>query len=368
MISISIFLPNLRAGGAERLAVNLANDWIKRGFNVEFVLMNIEGELLALINPRINLVSLNVNRIRKVIVPLRKYIRNKKPDIIWANMWPLTSVAVIAWLLAFRQGKIFLTDHNHLSLSCVRELGVSRRWLGNSIRRTYIFATGVTSVSNGVASDLSQLSGFQVKQIKVIYNPAAIGVSSERLPKGQSELLWGKDFDYHILAVGSLKAQKNHTMLLRAFAKLTLSINAKLTILGEGQLRLELENIIKELKLQDRVSLPGFYNDPYPFFRSADLFILSSDWEGFGNVIVEALECGVPVVSTDCLSGPAEILENGRYGRLVPVGDFESLSVAMQLSLTETHNHDALIRRAKDFSIEIISEEYLGFFGVPCYV
>jgi glycosyltransferase involved in cell wall biosynthesis len=149
---------------------------------------------------------------------------------------------------------------------------------------------------------------------------------------------------------------------LRAFARIPRSLNAKLTILGEGLLRAELEVLIHQLGLQDRVTLPGFTIDPSHWYHSADLFVLSSSWEGFGNVIVEALECGVPVVSTDCLSGPAEILANGRYGRLVPVGDATALAAAIQASLLESHDQDALRRRAQDFAVPRIADQYLAYF------
>jgi glycosyltransferase involved in cell wall biosynthesis len=162
--------------------------------------------------------------------------------------------------------------------------------------------------------------------------------------------------------VGTLKAPKDHATLIRAFALLPESLSAKLIILGEGQLRGELEDLIRELGLQDKVHLPGFMIDPSPWFRSADLFVLSSLYEGFGNVIVEALECGVPVVSTDCPSGPAEILDHGRIGKLVPIRDQESLSRAMTASYFEEHDRRVLMDRAKDFSIERISVQYLDYF------
>lgn len=165
-----------------------------------------------------------------------------------------------------------------------------------------------------------------------------------------------------MLAVGSFKTQKNFPLLIRAFAQLPQSLKAKLIILGEGVLRPELEMLIQELGLQERVALPGFALDPSCWYRSADLFVLSSNWEGFGNVIVEALECGMPVVSTDCPSGPAEILANGRYGQLVPVGDATALAAAIQASLLEAHDHEALRRRAQDFAVPKIAEQYLAYF------
>jgi len=304
-----------------------------------------------------------VDRIRLAISPLRRHFKLTRPDIVWVGMWPLTSVAVIAWLFAGRPGRLYVMDHVQLSISCVRELGISRLWLGIVMYATYFFATGVMANSKGVAADMRHLSGLAEDRITVIYNPAARGVAWERASAALRAQLWGQGFTYHILSVGSLKAQKNHALLILAFAKLPRSLNAKLTILGEGNLRPVLEQQIVELGLQDRVLLPGFYPEPYPWFLSADQFVLSSDWEGLPTVLIEALECGLPIVSTDCPSGPAEILENGRYGRLVPVGDVDALTAGMIASLNDILNREALMNRAKDFSIERISEQYLDYFG-----
>ncbi len=175
------------------------------------------------------------------------------------------------------------------------------------------------------------------------------------------EQLWGAGFQYHVLSVGALKAQKDHANLVRAFALLPADFNAKLIILGEGELRPNLENLIEELGLQSRISMPGFVADPYPWFGTADLFVLASQWEGFGNVIVEALECGVPVVSTDCLSGPAEILEYGRYGKLVPIANPEAMAEAIAVSLNESHDRSKLMSRAAEFSVSNISSQYLTY-------
>lgn len=363
--TLSIFLPNLRGGGAERLAIYLANDWAARGYDIECILMKREGELLPLLSPSILVISLDVNRIKRSIWPLRRHLKQARPAVLWAGMWPLTSAAVMAWLMAGRPGKIFLIDHNQLSISCVRELQVPPWWLKLVMNATYPFATGVMAVSQGVAADMARLSGFPEERIKVIYNPAATGVSAERAVPALREQLWGKGFAFHILTVGSFKLQKNHALLIQAFAKLSQTLRAKLTILGEGDLRPAMEQQIAELGLQGRVALPGFFQDPYPWFRSADLFVLSSDWEGLPTVLIEALECGVPIVSTECPSGPAEILEEGRYGRLVPVGDGEALAAAMLASLHETPDRAALMNRAKDFSVERIADQYLDYFGLP---
>jgi glycosyltransferase involved in cell wall biosynthesis len=150
--------------------------------------------------------------------------------------------------------------------------------------------------------------------------------------------------------------------LIKAFALLPKDINAKLVILGDGSLRTVLEALIFEHKLEERVILPGFTLDPYPWYRSADLFVLSSRFEGFGNVIVEALECGLPVISTNCPGGPAEILADGRYGKLVLVQNPLALADAIIESFSASHDRMELINRAKDFSVRKISAQYLNYF------
>ena len=144
--------------------------------------------------------------------------------------------------------------------------------------------------------------------------------------------------------------------------KYSKKLNAKLIILGEGKLRHSLESLIGELDIEDSVTLAGFTKNPYPWYLTADLYVLSSDWEGLPTVLIEALECGLPIVSTDCPSGPNEILENGRYGKLVPTNNLDALSNAIELSLAELHDKALLMKRASDFTIENISKQYLEYF------
>jgi glycosyltransferase involved in cell wall biosynthesis len=359
--SISIVLPDLCIGGAERLHVYLANDWVEKGFTVELVLMQKKGELLPLLAPEVRITSLGVDCIRRVIRPLAVHLRRSRSDVIIAAMWPLTSAAVFSWILSGKCGRLYLSDHNQLSISCSEELKVHSLFLKALMRFTYPFATGIIAVSRGVKEDLCRLGRFRDNQVEVIYNPAATGVSSQSEAQIVREQLWGRSFKHHILSVGELIKQKDFETLIRAFLLIPDVLDAKLIILGDGPLKGELMSLIDQLGLHDRVVLPGFVTDPYPWFRSADLFVLSSRWEGFGNVIVEALECGVPVVSTNCLSGPAEILENGRYGKLVPVQDVEALADAIVNSLAGPHDREPLIRRAQDFSVRKISDQYLAY-------
>ena len=362
---ILILLPNLCGGGAERLHILLAKHWHAHGIKVDFALMQRHGDLLSLLPDGIDVIDLKADRIRQVIFPLARYLRGVRLDIIIAAMWPLTSAAVLSWRLAGKPGRLYLSDHTQLSVSCVQELNLSPRYLQAVMRLTYPAASGLIAVSEGVKKDMCQLGGFTNSQVRVIYNPAAIGVSSQSEYKSVRQKLWGSGFDYHILSAGTFKAQKDHATLIKAFSLLPTLLNARLTILGEGSLRPELEALVQQLGLQGRVAMPGFVVDPYPWYRTADLFVLCSRWEGFGNVIVEALECGLPVVSTDCPSGPAEILENGRLGQLVPVEDPVALAASMVKGLADPVDRAMLMRRAQDFSVSSIADQYLAYFGLP---
>ncbi len=360
-MKITIILPDLGGGGAERLHVSLANDWVTMGFYVEFVLMRKEGALLNLLASGVTVKDLNVCRIRDVISPLVAHLRISRPQVVLAAMWPLTSAVVFSWMLSGRFGKLFLSDHEILSLSYIGQRRAKSFFVRNLIRFTYPLASGVVAVSRGVKEDLCLLGNLSTNKVRVIYNAAATDISSQRESTVVQDKLWGAGFDRHILAVGRLSAEKDHATLIRAFSMLPTEINAKLIILGEGPLRAELEALVAQLDLGARVSFPGFTTDPFLWFRSADLFVLSSRWEGFGNVIVEAMACGLPVISTNCPSGPAEILEEGRYGELVPVQDPVSMADAMVRNLNLTHNREALMRRAQDFSVRKISDQYLAY-------
>ncbi len=357
-------LPNLLGGGAERLHVNLANDWILKGFAVHFVLMRKEGVLLPLLSSKIKMSTLNVDRIRDVIQPLSSLIRKLQPEVVLAAMWPLTSAVVLSWLFSGRVGRLFISDHENLSASYIKEQRVSAIYLRYLIRFTYPLSTGIIAVSSGVKDDLIILGGLSAKKVKVIYNPAATRLLPIRNTLEKRSKLWGLDYQWRILAVGRLSPQKDHETLIRAFALLPKGLKAKLIILGEGPLRERLISLSMQLGVQETVSLPGFICDPSPWFCTADLFVSSSRWEGFGNVIVEALECGLPVVSTNCPSGPEEILEKGRYGKLVPVQDSILLANAIIESLHKNHDRSSLIRRAQDFTLRKISDEYLTYLGL----
>lgn len=351
-------LPDLRGGGAERVNLDLAHEFARLGHQVDFVLMRGEGELLEEAQATFRVRALGVVRIRQATWALAAYLRRCRPDALLAAMWPLTVAAAFARGLSGHRCPVVVSEHNMLSVQ-YRDWGRSHRpMLRLSLAIGHRLADNRVGVSRGVLEDMSRLAWMEPTTGHVIYNP----VPSTRTPSAEAlaeaDSVWGRPRGARILSVGSFKPQKNHALLLRAFARLKWP-EARLVLVGSGNGESALRALAGDLGLEDQVVFPGFRHDPTAFYSTADLFVLSSDYEGFGNVIVEALTCGTPVVSTDCPYGPAEILENGRWGRLVPVGDATALAAAMEAALAPEHDRTALKRRAADFASSIAAEKYL---------
>lgn len=356
---IALVLPDLRGGGVEKVCSVSAHEFVSRGYDVDVVLMESMGELLSELPEQANVVDLKAKRMRNIPRAFARYLIDAKPDVVLAKMWPLTSMCAIGRRLARSRTRLVVSDHSMLSHSYAHR-GKLHEWaMRASLAVTYRMVDARIGVSQGVVDEVARLSGIDRQQFQVIYNPIAKEFFEPTLPADRLDSLWGDKTSKRIISVGSFKPVKNFELLIRAFAKVVETIDARLVLLGEGAQRAQIESTAKSLGVYDRVLMPGFAKDPTPYYASADLFVLSSNHEGFGNVIVEALAIGLPVVSTDCPSGPAEILENGKHGRLVPVGDEDALSVAIEDVLARDHDKKPLQKRANEFSPAIVSDEYL---------
>jgi glycosyltransferase involved in cell wall biosynthesis len=368
MSSIAVLLPSLQGGGAERAAVNLANYWARNGYAVQFVLMERRGEFLNAVSPEIAVVNLDCKRFRQVPAALIAYFKGCRPDVALVFMWPLTSIAVLAWRFAGRPCRLFLSEQVGLTDHVRQDLRTPLAVVRGILKFTHRRADGVMACSRGAADDLAHLAGMRPEMVHVNYNPVVEDVPPPidfLRDASRRRRLWQGQFRTHLVTVGTLKAQKNHRLLLQAFAQVAPELDAALVIVGEGGLRATLEQDVRDLGLHGRVLLPGFHADPTPWYQAADLFVLSSDFEGFANVVAEALACGTPVVSTDCPHGPAEILEHGRYGELVPVGDADALAAGICQAVSRSWDRDALQRRALDFSTPRQAQAYLDLFNRP---
>ena len=367
---IAILLPDLRGGGAERVVVNLANSFAQRGYAVDMVLLSATGEFLADLLPGIRVVDLKVKRLRGALLPLVRYLSQSSPAALLTCMWPLTVFALLARTLTRVSTRVLVAEHTTWSRS---EL-LSRWSVGwqvrTSMHRLFPKAEGIVAVSQGAADDLARFANLDRKSITVIYNPV-VGKAKPPASAPLAPAGWWTGPHRKVLAVGTLKTIKDYATLLQAFARLRQQVDARLLILGEGECRSALEAQVRQLGIGASVFMPGFVKDITPYYQQADLHVLSSTGEGLPTVIIEALAVGTPVVSTDCPSGPREILCHGQFGRLVPVGDAAALALAMSDSLAATHDTAALKARAQDFSIDKAVDQYLDLLfpqatsGVP---
>lgn len=355
MARLAILLPDLRGGGAERVALTLAEGFLHRGHQVDVIVLRAAGELLTLLPAGVRLFDLRVGKMRRSIWPLASYLRRERPGALLAFMWPLTAIAVVSNLLARNRTRIATSDHGLLSEHYgAKPLTLAALRL--TARLFYPCANARLAPSRAIAADLENLSGLPAGSIEAVGNP--VPPHAGTIPSADDiQRLWG-DAEIRILSVGALKPEKDHQLLVRAFAAFAPAHNARLVILGEGGMRPDLEALAGQLGISDQVDMPGFCIDPSPYFASATLFVLTSQSEGFGNVLVEALAAGLPVVSTDC-PGPREILENGKWGRLVPVGDSQALAHAMQDSLKVGVDRQKLMARAAEFAPDRITNAYL---------
>ena len=333
---IAFVLPSLAFGGAEIVAAALGGEFLRWGFRADFVVGSHEEEAFALLPPFADYVCLKAEQARSMLFPLARYLRERRPSAVIASQWPLTVLSIAARKLAGSNARLAVCSHSVMSIQCGR-LALPKRWiLQKSISLTYPFAEARIAVSAGVADDLAALGGLSRGDISVVYNPLFQRPASSD-DFAAAEAIWGGWSGPRILTVGNLDPRKNHPLLIGAFQEVVGRRDARLLILGRDQ---GTEGIVKayaqSLGVADKVIIPGAVPNPTAYYLSANLFVLSSDTEGFGNVIVEALASGLPVVSTDCPYGPAEILAGGRYGRLTPVGDADALAHAILEALEFT--------------------------------
>lgn len=357
MIDIAIFLMDLRGGGAERVMINLGKGFVERNLNVELILVKPEGPYLSQIDPRIKVVSLNESRLISSLPRLAKYLKQNQPKILLSALEDTNFVAIVARKLAGVSTKVVVTVHNHLSRESKNAKELKRRLTPQLVRLFYPMADQVVGVSQGVADNLKTL-GVPSEKIHFIYNPIFTTELLEKLEEPADHPAFLPGEPPVILAVGRLTQQKDFSTLIQAFAMVRQQHQARLIILGEGPEKPQLEDLIAQLGLKEDVLLPGFVPNPYAYMAASAMLVLSSAWEGFGNVLVEAMAAGTPVVSTNCDSGPSEILADGYYGQLVPVGNPQALAMAIASTLATPLNSKMLRERAQVFSLENALDQY----------
>lgn len=356
---LAIFLPSLSGGGAERSMLNLAHGVAERGYPVDLVLAQAKGPYLSLVHKDVRIVDLKASRVLASLPALARYLRKEQPKALISALNYANVVAVWARRLARTPTKILVNEQNTVSKSAFNSVRRRQRLVPYFMKYFYPWADYIIGNSQGVAEDLSEVTGLPRQRIDILYNPVVTPEVEEKVHAALHHPWFEPGQLPVILAVGRLTKQKDFPTLIRAFAQVLTNRPARLMILGEGVDRPMLEGLVKELGLEDHVSLPGFVENPYAYMKRAALYVLSSRWEGLPTVLIEALYCGRPIVATDCPSGPREILAGGQHGVLVPVGDVAALSHAIEAGLAgETPNPTK--ESWHPYSLEAVANQYIG--------
>ena len=364
---IAFFLPSLEGGGAENVSINLANHLFNFGWDIEFVVINKKGPYFKKIAPGITVIDLkgDLSPYKKIfsLKAYVRYLKQNRPSVVISALHSCNLIASLVKFFFITKIKLIITIHSPLSqeyyASNSKLRKFSRFMMKIFMKLMFPYADRIIPVSHGIKKDLVEWIKLRSKKIFVI---DAYPVIDDRFVEKKNKTVnhsWfvEKDF-YLIVSIGRLNEPKDFETLLKSFRLLRNAVPVKLIILGEGKKRTKLELLVNELGIENDIQMPGFVDNPYVFLKEADLFVLSSRWEALPTVLMEALACGVTIVSTDCPYGPREILENGKYGYLVDVGNVEQLAYKMLYALRNPINQSLLLERARYYNARRVSRIY----------
>jgi glycosyltransferase involved in cell wall biosynthesis len=314
--------------------IRLASGIAERGYPIDLVLARADGHYLGEVAPPVRIVDLRASRMIASVPALVGYLRTERPTAMLAALNYVNIVSLWARRLADVPTRLVVSERNTLSVATRGRSSWRLRLRPHLVRHFYRWADGIVAVSQGVADDLSHMTGLPRERIDVIPNPV-ITPALKAMAKESVDHPWLRSGEPPVVVgSGRLVPQKDFGTLIRAFAKVRKRRDARLLILGDGPERDLLGSLVDEHGLRSHVQLPGWVTNPYPFLARASVFVLSSRWEGLPGVLIEALYCGPAVVATDCKSGPREILQDGKHGELVPVGDVEALASGIERALS----------------------------------
>ena len=355
--TIAILLNSMGAGGSERGMINLAGELANRGRSVMLVVVREEGPLRSLVDPRVEVVDFRAHAVVPALPALIRLLDARRPHVLLSACANSNVVAVAAARLARASVRVVVCEPTTLSRVALDTRRVRHRLVPPAARWAYPRADAVVAISDGVADDLENALKIPRERVQVIPNPLTPGIFAAAAAAPQHP--WLRDGGPPVLlSVARLTPAKDLPTLLQAFARLRAVLPARLLVLGEGEERNRLEALVRRLGLGADIDLAGYVANPYPAMAAADAFVLSSQREGLPTVLLEALALGASIVATDCPSGPREILQGGRLGRLAPPRDPAALAEAMLAALAERRSPRGPTDLAR-YSVGAVADRYL---------
>ena len=348
---VALYISSMHGGGAERVMLDVATGLTERGMSVDLVLREAKGPYLDLVPKDVRIIDLNSHRIAASFPKLLRYIWRERPIALLSSLHTSNVPALTAKLLSGGTLRVVVRQENTFTEQFKTTKFKDRQTL-RVLKWLLPLADGIVAVSQGVADDLRQVVHNASHKVTTIYNPVIWPDHAEKASARIEHPWFNDERPPVILSAGRLVPQKDHATLLKAFTEILHSRPARLVILGVGPERDNLLAMAERLGVSQHVDLLGFKLNPFAYMSKSSVFVLSSRYEGFGNVLVEAMACGTPVVSTDCRTGPREILQNGKWGPLVPVGDWRSMAKAILAILDNAIPASRLISRASNYSAE----------------
>jgi len=357
--AIAAVMRAFEGGGAQRDMVLLCNALHRRGVPVMVLALRTRGPLRDLLDPAIEVVAIPGERIRYAIPGLRRLMRTRRPRMIVSSESNLNlcCLAAVRTLPASERPKLVLREVGSPSVAQSHDPHFQNRIAYHVLRRVYRHADRIVTLTRGACDDLVRNFTVPASRVAVMRSNAVVPAETvQRLARWDSES--GREPGL-IVSIGRLSPEKNHKLLLRALARVDVRRGWRLAVVGDGPERGALAREARALGLADRVTWVGYDPDPFRWMMRASLMVCSSRYEGLGNVIIEALACGTPVVSTDCPYGPREILQDGRFGTLVPPDDAGAMAQAISAALDAPVDRRALMRRGLDYSAENAASAFL---------
>jgi glycosyltransferase involved in cell wall biosynthesis len=390
---IAVLLPSLEGGGAERSMLTLVKAFLSQGRTVDLVLCQAKGayisdipegatvielgpisglrgrwltakgkpgDFFALLRP-VLLAKKNAPEVARIL-SLQHYLENNRPDVVLSALTYANLATIWAKQMSASGVPVIVSERNALWTHCTSPSNARKwrwRYAPELVRRTYPHADAIVTVSSHAAGELINKIGLNPHNITTIHNPVVDDALRTQAQEALEHPWFAPDAPPVILAAGRLTEQKDFSTLMRAFAIVRADREARMIILGEGRLQRNLEDLANELGIQADVDMPGFVQNPFQYMARASVFVLSSKYEGLPGVLIQAMACGCPLVSTDCPGGSREVLGEGKYGPLVEVGDADRMAKAILAQLDNPTDKDVLLGRAEDFSVDRAVDSYL---------
>ncbi|MBX3143093.1 MAG: glycosyltransferase [Trueperaceae bacterium] len=361
-LHLSFFVADLLGGGAERMMVALANGLSERISRLDLMVARAEGPYLDEVAEGVGIVDLGGSTTASVLPALTRYLRSERPDALMSTLSHANLIAVIATRLARVPTKVVVREASTPGVEGINWAHPKAAVARLMMNKAYRMADGVVAVSAGVAESISEMTGLSLASIATLYNPVVTPDLARLAAESVDHRFFVDKVAPVVLSVGNLREVKDHETLIRAFRLVVDELDARLLILGEGPERQRLERLVSELKLGDKVDMPGFVKNPFAYMAKADLYALTSRREGLPGALVQALACGLPAVATNCRSGPLEVLEGGKLGELVPVGDSVALGAAMLRTLRDPPDRRSLRAHSVKYEAARVIDGYVDFF------